>query len=105
MVVYAIILFTAAIAIAVFAILISREYTNLINCYREERVEDKKAYCKKFSNTLWFLTAILTVSGGVGLLGETDTVALCAVGVLVVGMIIGVCQLFRVQKKYGGGVF
>ena len=105
MVVYAIVLFAAAIAFAVFAVLISKGHTNLINCYHEERVKDKKTYCKKFRNALWFMTAVLTVSGSIGLLGETDTVALCAVGTLVAGMMIGVCQLFRVQKTYGGGVF
>ena len=41
----------------------------------------------------------------IGLLGETDSIALAAVGVLIVGIICGLSRLFYVQKKYGGGVF
>lgn len=105
MIVYSIIMFVVAIAFVVFAILISKGNTNLINCYHEDRVKDKHAYCKKFSQSLWLLAATLVASGVVGLLGETDTVALSAISVLIVGMICGLSRLFYVQKKYGGGVF
>ena len=105
LIVYSIIMFAGAVAFAVFAILISKGNTNLINCYHEDRVVDKIAYCERFSRSLWVLAAVLTASGLVGLLGETDTVALCAVGVLFVGMIGGISWLVYVQKKYGGGIF
>jgi len=105
MIVYSVILFAAAMAFTVFAILISKGNTNLINCYHEDRTPDKPVYCKKNSQALWIMAAVLVVSGAVGLLGETDAIALAAVGVLIVGLICGLYRLFYVQKKYGGGVF
>lgn len=105
MIVYSLIMFAVAIALAVFAILISRGNVNVINCYREDRVSDKPLYCKKMSRALWTMAAVILTSGIIGLLSDTETIALCAVGVLVVGTIGAVCNLFRVQKKYGGGVF
>jgi len=105
MIVYSVILFAAAMAFTVFAILISKGNTNLINCYHEDRTPDKPVYCKKISQALWIMAAVLVVSGAVGLLGETDAIALAAVGVLIVGLICGLYRLFYVQKKYGGGVF
>ena len=105
MIVYSIIMFTVAIAFIVFAILISKGKTNLINCYHEDRVKDKPTYCKKFSQSLWILAAVLGASGVVGLFGETDTIAVSALVVLFVGIVYGLCRIFYVQKKYGGGVF
>ena len=105
MIVFSLILFAAAIALAVFAILISKGNVNVINCYHEDRVSDKLLYCKKMSQALWVMAAVMIVSGIIGLLGDTEKIALCAVGVLVIGTIGAVCNLFHVQKKYGGGVF
>ena len=105
MIVYSIILFAAAIAFIVFAMLISKGNTNLINCYHEDRTPNKLMYCKKISQALWIMATVLTISGVIGLLGETDSIALAAVGVLIVGIICGLSRLFYVQKKYGGGVF
>ena len=105
MIVYSIIMFAVSIAFIVFAILISKGNANLINCYQEDRVKDKPTYCRKFSQSLWMLAAVLGASGIVGLFGETDVIAVSAVVVLLVGVICGLCRLFYVQKKYGGGVF
>lgn len=105
MIVYSIIMFAVSIAIIVFAILISKGNTNLINCYHEDKTPDKLVYCKKISQALWTLATVLVVSGVTGLLGETDSTALAAVGVLIVGIICGLSRLLYVQKKYGGGVF
>ena len=105
MLVYSVIMFSTAVLLFVFGVLIDQGHTNLINCYREERVKDKPRYCRKISRTLFIFAAVLTVSGIMGLFGKTDTVALCSVGILMVGMIGGISRLFYVQKKYGGGVF
>ena len=105
MIVYSIILFAAAIAFIVFAILISKGNTNLINCYHEDRTPDKMIYCKRISQALWIMATVLVPSGVIGLLGEKDSIALVAVSVLIVGIICGLSRLFYVQKKYGGGVF
>ena len=105
MTVYSIIMFAATIVFAVFAMLISKGNTNLINCYHEERTPNKQVYCKKIGQALWLMATVLAVSGVMGLFGETDDIALAVVGVLIVGIISGLCVLFCVQKKYGGGVF
>ena len=105
MIVYSIIMFAAAIAFIVFAILISKGNTNLINCYHEDRTPDKMIYCKRISQALWIMATVLVLSGTIGLLGEKDSIALVAVSVLIVGIICGLSRLFYVQKKYGGGVF
>ncbi len=105
MIVYSIIMFVVSMVFTAFAILISRGNTNLINCYHEDRTPDKPMYCKKISQALWLMAAVLTVSGVVGLFGETDAIVLLALGVLIVGLVGGLSRLFYVQKKYGGGVF
>ena len=69
MIVYSIILFAAAIAYIVFAILISKGNTNLINCYHEDRTPNKLMYCKKISQALWIMATFLTVSGVIRLVG------------------------------------
>ena len=105
MIVYSIIMFAAAIAFIVFAILISKGNTNLINCYHEDRTPNKLMYCKKISQALFILADTLVCSGVVALLAKTDAIVLLSLGVLVAGMIFGVVRLFHAQKKYGGGVF
>ena len=105
MIIYSIVLFAAAITLMVFGILISKGHTNVINCYREDKVADKALYCKKLSQALYFLAIVIMCSGIIGLLGESDAIAIIAVSILVVGLIVGMIRLFSVQKKYGGGVF
>lgn len=105
MIVYSLIMFAAASTLVVFAMLISKGNVNVINCYHEDRVSDKPLYCKKMSQALWIMAAVILTSGVVGLFGGDDTIAICAVAILVVGTIGAVCNIFRVQKKYGGGVF
>lgn len=105
MIVYAVLMFAVAAMFVVLGIKIGKGHTNLINCYREEKVKDKTLYCRKFSRVLLALAAVLFISGVIGLLGQSDVIAAVAVAVQVVGMIICSVLLFSVQKKYGGGVF
>lgn len=105
MIVYSVFMFVVAVALIVFGILIAKGNANLINCYREEKVKDKPLYCKKISQALFILAGTLVCSGIVGLLGETNSIVLLTLGVLVGGSIFGIVRLFCVQKKYGGGVF
>jgi len=105
MIIYSVIMFVVAVALILFGVLIAKGNASLVNCYREERVKDKALYCKKISQALFILADTLVCSGIVSLFGDTDTIVLLALGVLVVGMIFGVVRLFHAQKKYGGGVF
>lgn len=105
MIIYSVFMFVVAAALIVFGVLISKGNTNLINCYREERVKDKALYCKKIGQALFILADAIICSGVVALFGESDGIVLLALGVLVVGTIFGVARLFHAQKKYGGGIF
>ena len=105
MVVYSVIMFAATVLFAVFAILITKGNASLINCYREERVKDKATYCKKIGQSLFVMAVSMLLSGVISLFSATETAILIALGALFVGLLVGIVQLFRVQKKYGGGIF
>ena len=105
MIVYSVIMLVVAAALIVFGVLIAKGNAKLLNCYREERVKNKALYCKKISQALFILADTLVCSGIVGLIGDTDTIVLLALGVLIAGMVLGIVRLFHAQKKYGGGVF
>lgn len=105
MIVYNVIMFGGTALFAVFAILITKGNASLINCYREERVKDKATYCKKIGQSLFVMAVSMLMSGVISLFSATETVILIALGVLIVGMLVGIVQLFHVQKKYGGGIF
>jgi len=105
MIIYSVIMLGCAALFAVFAILITKGNTSLINCYREDRVKDKPTYCKKIGQSLFIMAVTMLISGIISLCSDTETVILIALGVLVAGVLIGIVRLFHVQKKYGGGVF
>lgn len=105
MIVYSVIMFVAAAIFSVFAILITKGKASLINCYREERVKDTATYCVKIGQSLFIIAAAMLVSGVISLFSEEKSVVLSALGVLIVGIVIGMVRLFQVQKKYGGGIF
>jgi len=105
MIVYSVIMLAAAALFALFAILIAKGNTSLINCYREERVKDKPIYCKKIGQSLFIMAAAMLVSGIISLFSASETVILIALGVLIAGVLIGMTRMFHVQKKYGGGIF
>lgn len=105
MIVWYVIMFGGAALFAVFAMLITKGNTSLINCYREERVKDKPTYCKKIGQSLFIMAATLLISGIISLFSDAKTVILTALGVLIAGVLIGIVRLFHVQKKYGGGIF
>ena len=105
MIVYSVIMFAAAALFAVFAILITKGNTSLINCYRGERVKDKPSYCKKIGQSLFIMALAMLVSGIISLFNAAETVILIALCVLIAGVLVGIVRLFHVQKKYGGGIF
>ena len=105
MIVYTVIMFSCAALFAVSAILITKGNASLINCYRKERVKDKATYCKKFGQSLFIMAVTMLISGIIGLFSDAETVILIALGVLIVGVLVGIVRLFHVQKKYGGGIF
>ena len=105
MLLYSIILILAAIPIGAVSIGIYRGKTELIHDYHQEKVTDKTAYGKAFGKAMFVITAALLLSGIIALFDSSDTIAIIAVGVLFIGLIIGICTIIAVQKKYNKGIF
>ena len=52
-----------------------------------------------------FMSIALLLSGIIGLLGDSKIIALLAIGVLLIGLLIGIGCIVAVQKKYNNGIF
>lgn len=103
MIVYAVIMFAAAILIGVLAVLIYKGKTDLIHDYHQSKVTDKAGYGKAFGRAMAIIAASMAISGMISLFGES--VMVYAVAVLFVGFVIGFAVMASVQKKYNGGLF
>lgn len=103
MIVYAVTVFLVAVAFGIVAMMIYRGKTDLIHDYHQTKVTDKVQYGKAFGKAMGVIAGTLMLSAVVSLLGETAVWG--AVGILLVGLIIGIAAIVRVQKKYNGGVF
>lgn len=103
MIVYAVIMFAAAILIGVLAALIYKGKTDLIHDYHQTKVTDKAGYGKAFGKSMAIIAVAMALSGAVSLLGERAMWG--AVAVLTVGLLVGIIAIVRVQKKYNGGMF
>ena len=105
MLLYSILMFAISILFVVFSILIYRGNTKLIHDYHQTRVKDKPAYGKAFGKALFVFAAAPFCSGIIGLQGDSDSIALAAVVVLVLGLAAGIACIVVVQRKYNQGVF
>ena len=103
MILYAAILFLTAIVFTVVAVQIYKGKIELIHDYHRTTVTDKVAYGKAFGKAMGIIAVAMALSAAVSLLGET--VMWAATGVLVTGLVVGIVAIFRVQKKYNGGLF
>ena len=103
MILLAVILFAAALLFGVMALRISRGKTELIHDYHRTRVTDKAGYGKAFGRALWVMAIAMALAGGIALAGEKAVWV--AIAVLFLGLAVGIAAIFRVQKKYNGGVF
>jgi len=105
MIAYAVILFLTAAVFAVVAVLIYHGKTNLIHDYHQTNVTDKTAYAKSFGKAMGIIPGTMVFSGVIALFGDSGRIVCSAVTVLIIGFAAGIACLFRVQKKYNGGVF
>lgn len=105
MVLYSIIMFLTAALTGGLGIAIYRGKTGLIHDYHQTKVTDPAAYGKAFGKAMLVVAAALLLSGIVGLLGGSDTIAMIAVILLFIGLTIGIGCIIAVQKKYNGGLF
>lgn len=103
MIMYAMILFVTAAVFGVMAVLIYKGKTDLIHDYHQTKVTDKPGYGKAFGKAMAVIAGAMALSGVVALFGERAMWV--AVTVFATGFIAGVIVIFRVQKKYNGGVF
>ena len=105
MVLYAIIMFLAAVPMGWVSIAIYRGNTSLIHDYHQTKVSDKVAYGKAFGKAMLIISAALLLSGVVSLLDDTETMAMISLAVLFAGLIVGIACIVAVQIKYNKGVF
>ena len=105
MVLYSIILFLPAVPMMKISIAIYRGKTSLIHSYHQTKVTDQAAYGKAFGKAMLILSVTLLLSGILGLFGASETIAMLALAVLVVGLSIGIAWIVAVQMKYNKGVF
>ena len=105
LIVYTIMMLGISVMLVIFAILIMKGNASLINCYREERVKDKTAYCVKMGQALLIIGASIAVSGILSLFSEERSVIFTTLIITCVGVTVGIVRLFHIQKKYGGGIF
>ena len=105
MVLYSIILFLAAVPMMKISIAIYRGKTSLIHSYHQTKVTDQAAYGKAFGKAMLIISVTLLLSGILGLFGASETIAMLALAVLVVGLSIGIAWIVAVQMKYNKGVF
>ena len=105
MLLYAIIMFAAAVACAAVSAAIYQGNTGLIHEYHQTRVTDKAAYGKAFGKALSVIAAGCMLSGIISLSGDSETAAMIAVSILFAGLLIGIALIIAVQKKYNNGIF
>ena len=102
---YSILMFMISLAFIILSILIYKGNTSLIHSYHQTKVKDKAAYGKAFGKALFVVAVAPFTSGIVGLLGDSQTIAIIAVLVLIVGIVVGFSCISAVQKKYNKGLF
>ena len=105
MILYSVILFLAAVPMAVISIAIYRGKTNLIHDYHQTKVTDKAAYGRAFGKAMLVVTASLLASGVIALFGDTKTIAMISMAALFLGLVIGIACIIAVQIKYNNGLF
>ena len=102
MLVYSIIMFLVSALFTVLGIAIYKGKTDLIHDYHQTKVTDKSAYGKAFGKAMLLIATVMLLSGIIGLFKK---LVMLAVGMLMIGLVIGIGCIVAVQKKYNKGVF
>lgn len=100
-------LFVVAAFFSGLAVALRRGQIRCIHEYHWERVkeEERPAYARAFARGLVGIACSLVLSGGIALAGETQALAVASVLALFLGLAASFLYLFRVQKRYNGGLF
>ena len=106
MIAYAVLMWAIAALFLLFGLLIYHGKTGLIHEYHRERVrsEDMAAYGRAFSTGLFALAGTLVLSGIVSLLWTLPGAVTASLVVLFVGVAASFAILWRVQRRYNGGM-
>ena len=102
MLVYSIVMFLVSALFTVLGIAIYKGKTDLIHDYHQTKVTDKSAYGKAFGKAMLLIAAVMLLNGIIGLF---ENLVILAVGMLMIGLVIGIGCIIAVQKKYNKGVF
>ena len=102
---YSIILFAVSLPFLIISISIYKGNTDLIHDYHQTKVADKAAYGKAFGKAMFVISMSLMFSGVIGVLGDSEIIAMIAVSILFIGLFIGIACIIAVQKKYNNGIF
>ena len=102
MLMYSIIMFLVSALFTVLGIAIYKGKTDLIHDYHQTKVTDKSAYGKAFGKAMLLIATVMLLSGIIGLF---ENLVMLAVGMLIIGLVIGIGCIVAVQKKYNKGVF
>lgn len=105
MLAYSIIMFLVAVLFILLSVAIYKGKTDLIHFYHQTKVTDKMAYGKAFGRSLFVVSIAPLFSGIIGLLGDSDVIAMVAVAVLIIGIGVGIGCIVAVQRKYNKGIF
>ena len=105
MIIYGIILLLVALLFAVFAVMISKGRTDLIHDYHQKHVKDQPGYAKAYGKAMWIFAGTMALSGIIGMLGDSGWVVAASLGALFGGITVGTVAIFRIQKKFNGGLF
>jgi len=103
----AIIMLLIAIIFWIMGIQIYRGKTDLIHDYHQTRVKDKINYGKAMGKAIIGIGTVIFISGLIALVPNLseDTMISSLLSVFCVGFIICMIWIYKIQKKYNGGVF
>ena len=106
MIAYAVLMWAIAALFLLLGLLIYHRKTGLIHEYHRERVrsEDMAAYGRAFSTGLFALAGTLVLSGIVSLLWTLPGAVTASLVVLFVGLAASFAILWRVQRRFYGGM-
>jgi len=103
----AIIMFFVAIPIWIVGIKIFKGKTDLIHDYHQTRVKDKINYGKAMGKAIIGIGIVIFISGLITIIPDLleDTMISICLSMFFVGFIICMIWIYKIQKKYNGGVF
>lgn len=105
MTVYTVMMFVLAILFMIVGIMVYAGKTELIHEYNRKNVEDETGYAKAMGKALLGIAFSSLVSGIISLIGKSSIFSYISVAVLIFGLLVSCVFIFRVQKKFNGGLF